>query len=228
MKSYKLFFFEDFFERKISYIRILLQMKLIFQILTTCIFLGTTRSAPVDSQSAERKGKSIAFLDYLHPEIDYSNYEADNDDYVSMALEENDLGRTIPSAKRMTPQRYNSPIYYIRLPPQPYMFVPGLGYVSQPSPSAMSQFVNVPVSFVANGKPNSIYQWSGAFPAFQTPAPPPAPTPKPQKPQKKPLTDSKIHRLPGTFTFNGKPEDIFVLRDSYNSLYSDVLQNVYP
>lgn len=200
-------------------------MKLIIQIMTTCLLLRSARSAPVDAKPAERNGKAIAFLDYLQPEGDYGNYEVDNDDYVSMALEENDLGRTIPSPKqRIAPQQYNSPIYYIRLPPQPYMFVPGLGYVSQPAPSAMSQFVNLPVSFVANGKPNSIYQWSGAFPAFPTPTP----APKPQKPQKKPLADSTIHRLPGTYTFNGKPEDIFVLRDSYNALYSDVLQNVYP
>ncbi|KAJ8932419.1 hypothetical protein NQ314_014676 [Rhamnusium bicolor] len=203
-------------------------MKIILRILTTLFVLKSLKCAPVDHKSRERKGKSLAFLDYLQPEIDYNNYEVDNDDYVSMALEENDLSRSIPTNKRIRPQPYNSPIYYIRMPPQPYMFVPGLGYVSQPPPSPMSQFVNVPVSFVANGKPSSIYQWSGAFQGFPDVTPPPFPVPKPQKPAKKPLSDSIIHRLPGTFTFNGKPEDIFVLRDSYNSLYSDVLQNVYP
>lgn len=198
------------------------QMKFFLQTITICLLLRTLQAAPLDPAPPERKGKSLAFLDYLQPEVDYTNYDTDND---YLALEENDLSRTIPTAKRITPQQYNSPIYYIRLPPQPYMFVPGLGYMPQPPANPMSQFVNLPVSFVANGKPNSIYQWSGAFQGFPTAAPP---AQKPQKPQKKPLGDSSIHRVPGTFTFNGKPEDIYVLRDSYNALYSDVLQNVYP
>ncbi|KAJ8943291.1 hypothetical protein NQ318_017309 [Aromia moschata] len=156
------------------------------------------------------------------PDADYPTYDVNDDDYISMALEENDLARTVPARKRLPPQPYNSPIYYIRMPPQPYMFVPGLGYISQPAPSPLSQFVNLPVPFVANGKPSAIYQWSGAFEgAFPTAAPPPAPA-------KKPTKESAVHRLPGTYTFNGKPEDIYVLRDSYNSLFSDVLQNVYP
>ncbi|KAJ8923195.1 hypothetical protein NQ315_001749 [Exocentrus adspersus] len=186
-------------------------MKLLLQLFTTLLLLGTLKGAPtVDSNPTERKGKSLAFLDFLQPGMDYANYAVDNDDYVSMALEENDLSRTIPTTKRIRPQQYNSP------------------HILHQAASTAVYFVNVPVSFVANGKPNSIYQWSGAFQAFPTPAPPPIPLAKPQKPQKKPLVDSTIHRLPGTFTFNGKPEDIFVLRDSYNALYNDVLQNVYP
>ncbi|CAH1967922.1 unnamed protein product [Acanthoscelides obtectus] len=234
-------------------------MKVITSLLSILLLWRTARSAPTKTE--ERQGRNIGFYDYLQPDPDYNSFETDNDDYVSMALEGNDLSRTIPSRKSARP--YNSPIYYIRLPPQPYMFVPGLGYVSQPAASSVSQFVNLPLPFVANGKPSNIYQWSGTFngfptqasppppppqpafppsfgsfpqvpPTYQTPAPPtgvfpgyPAST-KPLKPAKKPLTDSKIHRLPGTYTFNGKPDDIFVLRDSYNSLYNDVLQNVYP
>lgn len=108
--------------------------------------------------------------------------------------------------------------------------VSGLGYMSQPPPNPMSQFVNIPVNFVSNGKPNGVYQWTGGM-DIPTAAPPPKPTtPKPKpRPVKKPMKpDSTIHRLPGQFTFNGRPEDIFVLRDSYNSLYGDVLQNLYP
>lgn len=93
----------------------------------------------------------------------------------------------------------------------------------------MSQFVNIPVSFVSNGKPNGIYQWTGGIELPTATAPPPPPTTPKPKLVKKPLKpDSTIHRLPGQFTFNGRPEDIFVLRDSYNSLYGDVLQNLYP
>lgn len=217
-------------------------MKSILHSVITLLALRITIAAPTN----DRQGKNLAYIDYLQPEVDYNNFGVENDDYISMALEENDLSRTIPSRKAIRPQHYNSPIYYIRLPPQPYMFVPGLGYVSQPSPSPVQQFVNLPVSFIANGKPSSIYQWSGAIQGFPTQVPPtssfsvpgfqsvpaaaqPLGVPKPPKPVKKPVhSDSTIHRVPGTFTFNGKPEDVFVLRDSYNSLYNDVLQNVYP
>lgn len=70
----------------------------------------------------------------------------------------------------------NSPIYYIRLPPTPYMFVPGLGYISNPptiqplapvmptvptmpTPLPMSPFYNLPINFVSNAKPTGVYQW---------------------------------------------------------------------
>lgn len=216
----------------------LFQMNIILQSIILSFILHWTVSAPV-GPNEERKARSLGFLDYLQPEIE--SFDIDNNDYLSIGIEENDLSRTVPSRKTVRPQSYNSPIYYIRLPPQPYMFVPGLGYVSQNTPSAVSQFVNLPMPFVANGKPSNIYQWSGTFQGFPTQPPPtnsfpgfsspPAHPPlytTSMKPVKKPLPESTVHRLPGTFTFNGKPEDIFVLRDSYNSLYSDVLQNVYP
>uniref|UniRef100_A0AAR5QIX6 DUF4794 domain-containing protein n=2 Tax=Dendroctonus ponderosae TaxID=77166 RepID=A0AAR5QIX6_DENPD len=197
--------------------------------LISILLINFAISAPTfRSKSMERQGKNLAFFDYIQPEVDFENYGVDNGDYED--VEENELSRTIPKRKRIRNPQYNSPIYYIRLPPQPYVFVPGLGYMSQPPPNPMSQFVNIPVSFVSNGKPNGIYQWTGGI-DIPTAAPPPKPTtPKPKpKPVKKPMKpDSTIHRLPGQFTFNGRPEDIFVLRDSYNSLYGDVLQNLYP
>ncbi|CAG9817847.1 unnamed protein product [Phaedon cochleariae] len=205
-------------------------MRHTIRILTSLAIINLTRAAPASDPSKDRRPKHFSFLDYSQPELDYPAYNIDNDDYISMALEENDLGRTIPRSKPLIrPQQYNSPIYYIRLPPQPYMYVPGLGYVSNPAPPPVSPFVNLPMSFVANGKPSNVYQWSGAFQGFpaHAQAAPPVALPKPHK-QKKPLQDSTVHRLPGSFAFNGKPEDIFVLRDSYNSLLSDVLQNVYP
>lgn len=70
-------------------------------------------------------------------------------------------------------QYQESNIYYIKLPPSPYIFVPGLGYISQPPsfnlPSSHSKFssqnqvpvVKVPIDFVSNGKPTSVYSYTG-------------------------------------------------------------------
>jgi hypothetical protein len=189
-------------------------------------------------------------------------------------LEEDDiLGR---NNQRRRPQgnTKNSPIYYIRLPPTPYMYVPGLGYISQPptlapispvapissfggqqyggnqfggnqyggsqfngNPYGASPFYNIPLNFLANGKPSSIYQWNGgpsiapqydmpyqqrptyqqrpSYPQQQQPAYPQQqrPTYRPPNPY---AQDSKITHLKGPFLFNGRPDDIFVLPNPYN------------
>lgn len=136
------------------------------------------------------------------------------------------LSRTRPSRPKG-----NSPIYYIRLPPTPYMFIPGMGYVSNP-PSLRpppvvqteSQLINLPITFASNGKPTGVYIWN-------PPPSRPATTassgyysrPKP------PLKDSVITTLDkGPYIFNGRPSDIFLLRNAYNTLYADALQNFYP
>ncbi|RZC42414.1 hypothetical protein BDFB_007615 [Asbolus verrucosus] len=146
------------------------------------------------------------------------------EDYIPMAIEKNDIGRTISkdTTKAVHQNVYSSPIYYIRLPPQPYVFVPNVGYISQP-PQPVSQFVNLPINLVANGKPSTIYQWAGNADDFSSPT---FVSQKPSKSQHQ--SDATIHKLPGQFLFNGKPDDVFVLRDSYNSLYADALQNFYP
>lgn len=117
-----------------------------------------------------------------------------------------------------------SDIFYIRLPPIPYMFVPGLGYISQPptyssaslkpqiplvsqlvqlqhvrpvrpqpaSQQTVNPFIKLPIDFISNGKPTSIYQWQ-------------------KKPGKKP-TDSPItnlDNLSADFVNNGKPTSIY-------------------
>lgn len=48
----------------------------------------------------------------------FDNYGGEDDEIMS---------RTSPGGRRR-PIYKNSPIYYIRLPPQPYMFIPGLGW----------------------------------------------------------------------------------------------------
>lgn len=198
-------------------------------------FCQLVMAAPISDKT--REGKSIGYFDYIQPVVEYA-YEEPND--FEGGFDDNEISRTVPKRKRIKPRpQFDSPIYYIRLPPQPYMFVPGLGYVSQPAPPPVPQLLNVPVSFVANGKPSNIYQWSGAISSFpEEPVPqPPMQRPMVQRPvEPQPMvetpkptpTNSKIHRLPGSYMFNGKPNDIFVLRDSYNSLYSDTLQNFYP
>ncbi|CAO1420146.1 unnamed protein product [Diamesa serratosioi] len=174
----------------------------------------------------------------------------------------------------------NSPIFYIRLPPTPYMFVPGLGYISQPPtyqplapiPPPVSPFYNVPLNFLANGKPTNVYQWGGqqqqqqqqhqqsqygqqfgspqpqyhqqqqqsqymshqqhhqqpqfgGYPSYQ----------RPQRPYQRPINqnnpyirpDSKVTHLKGPFLFNGRPEEIFLLQNSYNSIYPRFSSNYY-
>ena len=198
--------------------------------------ISDTPSGDRQGREYRRNDKSFVFYDYLQPpyfggyipELGYSGYEGDAGNEI--------LARTDPLDSMMrtkTPIPYpDSPIYYIRLPPTPYVFVPGLGYVSQPPPppapmtSQINPFINVPIDFIANGKPTNIYQWSGApsvQPGYPNNPAYPYPKPKPTKP------DSNVNTLnKGPYVFNGKPSDVYVLRDSVNALYSDALQNFYP
>ncbi|XP_045772239.1 WW domain-binding protein 11 [Maniola jurtina] len=244
-------------------------------------FKETTTTAP---KPTHRRNKALNlfggyFPSFLSSGLDYSE---DDDDDVTFSVnddrfEEDDISRTIPSKRRQQTKKKNggdsypndnlnslqydnSPIFYIRLPPTPYMFVPGLGYVSQPPtigppmPPMLPQgppqdpFINLPIDFVSNGKPTGVYQWSGA-PSYPQPPqmamdpygygpaqpmmPPSRPSynaPSYSKPKPKPTpTNSKVTNLKGPYVFNGKPGDsVYVLRDTYNSIYSDALQNFYP
>lgn len=70
----------------------------------------------------------------------------------------------------------NSQIYFMRFAPMPYMFMPGLGFTSAQSTlpalqpytiPAISPILNIPLNFVANGKPTNIYQMGGTPNDFQ-------------------------------------------------------------
>ncbi|VVC25255.1 Protein of unknown function DUF4786 [Cinara cedri] len=83
----------------------------------------------------------------------------DDDDDGDGGREDNDLLRL---SGRARPAKPDSPMYFIRLPPQPYMYVPGYGYVSQPTrlePPPFTQrphspFLDLPLSpYVFNGRP---------------------------------------------------------------------------
>ncbi|XP_041978179.1 uncharacterized protein LOC121732380 [Aricia agestis] len=232
----------------------------------------TTTEAP---KRNSRRNKALNLFGYFPPFLSSSlDYAEDDDDDITFSVNDDnfdgeDLSRTIPSKRRQqnkhkngnqdaysndrlnSLQYDNSPIFYIRLPPTPYMFVPGLGYVSQP-PSlgppmppmmpnpAQDPFINLPLDFVSNGKPTGVYQWSGAgFPPSPPvdpyygggqPMMPSRPSYNGYKPKPKPApSNSKITNLKGPYVFNGKPGDsVYVLRDTYNSIYSDALQNFYP
>lgn len=182
-----------------------------------------------------RKGKSLGYYQpsYMNQPMMYDSAGLlEYEDALAAALasasyseggneEDNEiLSRMRPGNKKPG----NSPIYYIRLPPTPYIFIPGVGYVSnppqiQPPPVVQtrpdSQFLNVPVRYVSNGKPTGVYTLENELGYSNQP---PAP-----------LKDSPITNLDkGPYVFNGRPNDIYLLRDAYNSLYADALTNFYP
>ena len=167
------------------------------------------------------------------------------------------MSRANPSSNRRRPSAgsyKNSPIYYIRLPPTPYMFVPGLGYISQPPsyapmtpvPQPISPFYNLPLDFISNGKPTRIYQWGSPTTQFnpqpqyvqQTPAFDPYPSyhQRPQRPpySQRPLSsvnpfieEAKVTNLKGPFLFNGRPEEIFLLDNPYSPIYPRFSEGFY-
>lgn len=122
---------------------------------------------------------------YLYQQPGYYPQEFYNDFANFMNDEEEVMSRssvgTVGSRRRPVSQQKESQIFYIRLPPTPYMFVPGIGYVSQPpsynplmapqpppvpsyTPPPPSQFYNLPLNFIGNGKPTNVYQWQGNQP----------------------------------------------------------------
>lgn len=135
-----------------------------------------------------RQNKMFGFYGYIpafapipsyYPTLPPTDYFSDYSYYGYNDEDEDVMSRGAGTKKRPN-QFKNSPIYYIRLPPTPYMFVPGVGYISQPptyqpmapiippvvptmSPmhGATSPFYNLPINFMANGKPTNIYQWQG-------------------------------------------------------------------
>lgn len=171
-----------------------------------------------------------------------SDYSDSEDDVMSRA-------NTKKRPSTGTNHFKNSPIYYIRLPPTPYMLVPGLGYISNPptiqpitpimpTPLPINQFYNLPLNFVSNAKPTGIYQWGtpSTVPTMSSPGfgmPPnnyqtPQRPQRPYRPYQRPTPnnpygqDSKVTNLKGQFLFNGRPEEIYLLpnlQNPYNSGY---------
>ncbi|XP_012152677.2 uncharacterized protein LOC105664115 [Megachile rotundata] len=169
-----------------------------------------------------RKHKAI-FVNY--PVVQQLRYDSPYDvDYTG-----NDFDTEARSVSE--PDYQESDIFYIRLPPTPYMFVPGLGYVSQPPTYStanlrpqisyarprpkpaqpVNPFIKLPIDFVSNGKPTAVYQWQ-------------------KKPSKKP-TDSPITNLDSLsaeFVNNGKPTSIYQWQSSLKptKISDDVVNNL--
>ncbi|XP_037027492.1 uncharacterized protein LOC119068135 [Bradysia coprophila] len=181
-------------------------------------------------QPSHRSNKMLDFFSFfpdpIVPPYQSPDYYAQHGYFNDMHPMEVD--EMMARANRRRPNgNENSPIYYIRLPPTPYMFVPGMGYISQPptiqplSPQysmpqqqvPVNPFLNVPVNFLSNGKPTNVYQWNNN-PAFGPQYPSYLPTRPHHRPGYRPkpyLHDSKITHLKGPYVFNGRPEDIYVL-----------------
>lgn len=203
----------------------------------------------------------------FYPSPHQSYYE----DYNHIDEEEGMMSRA--NRRKPASSQQNSPIFYIRLPPTPYMFVPGMGYISQPptiQPIAtqftapppqlhrvpVNPFINLPVSFLSNGKPTNVYQWGGSaaaagghqpnaisgsehnggpygsppqFPSYLQSRPVQHRPSSGYRPHQKPyLQDSKIHHLKGPYVFNGRPEEVFVLPNSpYSMPFNPQYTNEY-
>lgn len=218
-----------------------------------------------------RRHKAI-FVDYpLVPQLPFSNDIVPYDiDYPNNNFDTEE--RTVADSNNLE----ESNIFYIRLPPTPYMFVPGLGYISQPptysttnlqplvqaykrpgrpkpayQQSVSHPFIKLPIDFVSNGKPTSIYHWQKKTNKKPTDTPITnldslsadfvtngKPTAIYQwqsnaKPTNKPDHDF-VHKLDkGPYEFNGKPTSFFLLKPDGTTAarhplrYSDYQDNSY-
>lgn len=149
-------------------------------------------------------------------------------------VEESDDGSR--ANKRRPGTTKNSPIFYIRLPPTPYMFVPGMGYISQPptiqplTPQyPINPFINLPITYLSNAKPTGVFPWNQqpqtnfGTPQFPSYLPQRPQKPYRPKPQIAPGPDSKITHL-GSYLFNGRPENIYLMPPYHNPYASPYYQ----
>jgi len=186
-------------------------------------YLTASGSETSENEASEkrvqgRKQKAI-FLDY--PLISRILH------YPSLHYNDNSQLTTEDRSSGASKRYQESDIFYIRLPPIPYMFVPGLGYISQsptysgaslkpqipfvpqvvqlhhqlhvrpvrPQPASqqtVNPFIKLPIDFISNGKPTSVYQWQ-------------------KKPGKKPADSpiTNLDNLSADFVNNGKPTSIY-------------------
>ncbi|XP_058796369.1 uncharacterized protein LOC131667147 [Phymastichus coffea] len=101
--------------------------------------------------------------------------------------------------RKQRPRRPESEVYFVRLPPAPYSYVEGLGFVSRPAlfdPASLPRpkprprpVVQLPVDFVSNGKPTKVYRY-------------------PQNGADGPLV--RLDR--GPYRFNGSPAGVYVVK----------------
>ncbi|XP_017131166.1 uncharacterized protein LOC108148599 [Drosophila elegans] len=201
----------------------------------------------------------IPFPLYLAPDMFYPAFPGPSSNDLEDVVMSRAAGGRRPAANHPSTAR-NSPIYYVRLPPTPYMFLPNmptnpfgggfsplLTYQPMPSFSAYGSVFNLPVNFLANGKPSGVYQMNGSPGEGLGSLSPGAfgmrpPTPSnPFRPMATPSMggygasqqnfglasmpvpqqDSKLTSLKRPFVFNGRPEDIYILPNNLGSLYNE-------
>ncbi|XP_062126620.1 uncharacterized protein LOC133839225 [Drosophila sulfurigaster albostrigata] len=198
----------------------------------------------------------IPFPLYIAPDMFYPSYPGANNDLEDVVMSRA-AGERRPLSSHSS---RNSPIYYVRLPPTPYMFVPTnlapspfgssfsplLTYQPMPTFSTFGSVFNLPVNFLANGKPSGIYQMNGATNEissfsqgiggnnFNVRPPTPSNPYRPMPPSPStgyghaqqsfglstlpaPQQDSKLTSLKRPFVFNGRPDDIYILP---NNIYN--------
>ncbi|XP_029166949.1 uncharacterized protein LOC114937598 [Nylanderia fulva] len=176
------------------------------------------------TQGGTRKHKAL-LLDYPLVSRVSSHYPRIPSPFEVDYNDDSEVARQDRLSKEFQKRYQESNIFYIRLPPTPYTFVPGFGYISQPptystaalkpqlplvtqllqlpyvrpatrpqptSQQTLNPFIKVPVDFVSNGKPTSVYQWQK----------------KPnQRPADSPITN--LDTLSADFVTNGKPTSIY-------------------
>ncbi|XP_054725814.1 protein transport protein SEC31 [Anastrepha obliqua] len=112
----------------------------------------------------------FAPTDLLYP--GYTGTNSEIDESMSRAVgdqrAESSHFDSSPTSGSSTPTARNSQIFIMRFAPMPYMFMQGLGFSpAQPTLSALqpytalptfSPILNIPLNFMVNGKPTSIYQ----------------------------------------------------------------------
>ncbi|XP_012062158.1 PREDICTED: uncharacterized protein LOC105625440 [Atta cephalotes] len=136
-----------------------------------------------EKRTQGRKHKAL-FVDYplLSRIIHYPRmpaYENDNSELTAKDRSASESDKRYPE----------SDIFYIRLPPIPYMFVPGIGYISQP-PTYSSAPLKPPISFVPQ-----LVQLHHVRPV----------RPQPASQQ----TVNSFIKLPIDFISNGKPTAVY-------------------
>lgn len=88
----------------------------------------------------------------------------------------NNLKQEMTSNNNYKKKIYDSKIFYVRLPTVPYW---------------ITSLINLPIDFISNGKPSSIYQWG--------------------KPSKRKRSSPIIKLEKGPYEFNGRPTSLFLV-----------------
>ncbi|CAL4110622.1 unnamed protein product, partial [Meganyctiphanes norvegica] len=197
---------------------------------------GSLLRLGVGSHSSGLKGQLHSAINQASAKIPQKPSVTQKKPYLTYPWLQSKVETTTPAApvRRVSPVT-NSPIFYIQLPPSPYVYMPGIGYISQPTNTGFN-FLRPDINFVSNAKPHGVYSYTTKAPhpttttttTTTTPRPTTTTTttPRPPAPAKKP-TNSPITWLKGPWFFNGKPNNLFLFNSAYNPGHFDNLHRQY-